>query len=281
MSLLRNTKVKLLDLKYSIQKKINEDAIHLLHYQMRNWGDAINPRFASFLTNRPIVSVDIDALKGNPANYQHDLHLGIGSIIHHATSNTVIWGSGLQEPIELLTKPKAITAVRGPHTREALLKQGIDCPDIYGDPALLLPRFYNPEGLAKTSKLGIISHIKDLQSPVFLKLKKHPDIKFISMRSNKLSLIDEALSCENIISTSLHGLVIADAYQIPARWIKVSNNIPGKDFKFHDYHASIGYDFKSGPLMLDQDADLKSIIKDCEIRELKINLEKLLSASPY
>lgn len=280
MSSLRDVKVIALNYKYSIQKRLHPDAIQVVHYQMRNWGDSINPIFASCLTGKKVISVDIEAMKRYPANYPDTMYLGIGSIIHHANRNTVIWGSGLQEPLRLREKPMKICAVRGPMTRQALLDQGLECPEIYGDPALLLPRIYSPEDRPKSYKLGVASHIKDVRSPLFDKYRNDPSVKFISMRAHGLGLIDEFLECENIISTSLHGLVIADAYQIPTLWIKVSNLIPGNDFKFHDYHASINSNISSAA-ELDGSQTVSELADRCERRKLDIDLDNLLAHCPY
>ena len=47
-------------------------------------------------------------------------------------------------------------------------------------------------------------------------------------------------ACEVIVSSSLHGLIIADAYGIPTVWAKFGNDINGNDFKFYDYYWSLG-----------------------------------------
>ena len=57
------------------------------------------------------------------------------------------------------------------------------------------------------------------------------------------AFLDEVSECEHIISTSLHGLIVAQAYGIPVGWAVMSTSetqIPGGNTKFEDYFASVG-----------------------------------------
>ena len=49
--------------------------------------------------------------------------------------------------------------------------------------------------------------------------------------------------CKQVSSSSLHGLILADAFGIPAWWIKGSSSI--FPFKFHDYFESVGRTMES------------------------------------
>ena len=258
-----------------------KDLIYLLYYRIRNWGDAINPIFTSMLTSKKIVKLDIDAVRILHSLYNNKIkYLGIGSIIEHADENTIIWGSGLQGKKILTRSPLKIHAVRGPLTAKALKYSGINCPNIYGDPGLLFPLFYKPKKIVKKYKLGIACHISDVNNNNIVTFKKNKEIKIISMRKTSLELIDDINECENIISTSLHGLILGDAYQIPTFWGKISDKIPGKDFKFHDYHASLGLEIAK-PLIINDKINLNDMIKKCTKREVNLDLQKLLESSPY
>ena len=46
------------------------------------------------------------------------------------------------------------------------------------------------------------------------------------------------LSCRRIVTGSLHGLVIADAYGIPSAWTR-SKTAYGGYYKFYDYFATV------------------------------------------
>ena len=135
----------------------------VLHYSYgrllhRNWGDDINIFFLKELFQRNVFSF----LHSIRARILRKLHWGtnyiiIGSTISMLTNErSIIWGAGViddQEPLRI--KPKKVLAVRGPKTREYLLKNGVECPAVYGDPAMLIKYFYYPK-IQKNYKLGII-----------------------------------------------------------------------------------------------------------------------------
>ncbi len=149
-------------------------------------------------------------------------YLCIGSIITWMTKeNFVIWGAGVVYPDQPLKyKPKKVLAVRGPLTRRYLIRQGVECPEIYGDPALLFPHFIIPPR-NKKYKLGIIPHFRDKENPLLNKYKQRNDIRIIDVESKKWnSFIEQICECEIVISSSLHGLIISDAYAIPNYWIE-------------------------------------------------------------
>ena len=95
----------------------------------------------------------------------HEKYIVLGSIISYADNQTVIWGSGSMSETHIPDGiPRDICAVRGPLTRQVLREQNISCPEVYGDPSLLYPMFYNPE-IDKQYKLGIIPHYIDHDNP--------------------------------------------------------------------------------------------------------------------
>jgi len=114
-----------------------------------------------------------------------------------------------------------------------LIDCGGECPEIYGDPALLLPLFCKPK--EKEYKIGIVPHYKDYKQ-VSANYKKYKIINVVN--KNPLNVAKEISSCEYIISSSLHGIIAAHAYGIPAARVTFSK-IYGDGSKFEDYCASV------------------------------------------
>lgn len=209
-----------------------------------------------------------------------EVFLVIGSILHQVDRNAVIWGAGfISERSRLREKPKLICAVRGPLTRKTLLIQGLDCPEIYGDPALLYPRFYSPPK-DKKYKLGIVPHFVDQNSCLLDQFRDKDDIVVIDVKGEINKFVDEINSCERIASSSLHGIIAADAYGIPSSWINFSNKIIGDGFKFRDYFTSVGRKTKL-PLEISKIRSLHEVFAAFEDYELDIDLDKLLKACPF
>jgi pyruvyltransferase len=256
--------------------------VKVLHYRFRNWGDAINPALVEFISGLGVQSVDIDArsllpLPRDPA--ADTLYAVVGSIVHHADCQTVIWGAGLQSTgISPKQVPKAVRAVRGPLTGAELRKQGIECPEIYGDPVLLLPRYYRPEG-RKRYRLGIIPHFSDQAESRLERYAANDDVKIIDIRGPLWSTVNLVCECEHIVSTSLHGLILADAYGIPNAWARLGDAIPGGTFKFSDYYASLGHDVSQPSVALTE--SVAALCRASSRRELTLDLDGLLAACPF
>ena len=188
-----------------------------------NVGDHLTPAIVEHLLKRRVVL----AAKTDTAKL-----LAVGSILGFLREDDVVWGTGCIKPRVILSPRGAkFLAVRGPLTREQV--QDADVPSVYGDPGLLLPLVYNPV-VEKAHKFGIIPHYVD--EGQFLSSKEF----IISVRQPWHSFVRELLSCDMIISSSLHGLVLAEAYGIPVVWAKYSDKIIGGTFKFFDYLLGTG-----------------------------------------
>ena len=97
---------------------------------------------------------------------------------------------------------------------------------MYGDPVLLMPKIYNPLQSIKYD-LGIIPHHIDENNINLLRIINNSKIKvkIISLVTypNWKSVIDDICECNFIVSSSLHGLILADAYNIPNSWVSFSD----------------------------------------------------------
>ncbi|MDW5562410.1 MAG: polysaccharide pyruvyl transferase family protein [Methanomassiliicoccus sp.] len=243
---------------------------------VRNWGDRTSPIIVQHLSGRrPVL--------GRRVSNPHDspVHMVVGSLLQVCRDeNTVVWGTGLISANSAVpVRPRAIRAVRGPLTRERLLRQGIDCPPIYGDPVLLFPRIYRPE-VTKRYKLGIVPHYFDASSPHLEQFQGSREVKVLDVGSGVGTFVDDLCSCRAIASSSLHGCIAADAYRIPSLWIELSSKVEGRGFKFRDYYESIGEsNVQPQPVRGEIDADL--LIAACSRRTMEIDLNELLEACPF
>lgn len=164
----------------------------------------------------------------------------IGSILQMGYQNATVWGTGfafelggIRKKLHMpLVRKLDIRCVRGPKTRKTLLKLGYSCPENYGDPALLLPLMYRPQKLSSVDYL-IIPHYS-MENEI---RKKYGDKHVLSMNTmNYQYVIDSIYSAQKIISSSLHGLIIADAYGIPAIFCQDRDN--KFNYKYEDYYES-------------------------------------------
>lgn len=246
-----------------------------------NWGDDINYWFLKEITDNQIINYDW-SIKTKLFNRPYIS--AIGSILTlFNMENAIVWGSGIISSKEkVIGTPNIICAVRGPLTRQKLLEQGIDCPEIYGDPALLIPKYYIPPKKDKSYKLGIIPHYTDNNSILLNKFRFEDDILIIDIARYEhwLDFIDQINQCNIIASSSLHGLILSEAYNIPNIWIKLRGSDLIDDFKFYDFFMSIKSDRK--PLFINDETTSKDLINEAHNwKRGSINLQPLIDSCPF
>lgn len=236
-----------------------------------NFGDTLNPYLIEKMTGIP----PLFGPRGKGM-------LAIGSVIKWAQANTDVWGSGTSRKKETVARHAKYHAVRGPITRGVVMANGAYCPEVYGDPALLLPKFYNPK-VKKRFRLGYIPHYQH-QDIVFDGDAKLIDILRVS-DGDMEAFIREILECELILSTSLHGLIVAHAYGVPARWAihsTADKQVHGDNCKFEDYFLGVGAQVQK-PLDLAEFKSLDSSRLSKEVPEVALNFnsQRLIEAFPY
>ena len=201
-----------------------------------NYGDLLSKYIVEQVSGCPTVYYN--APKNRKSWFKKKHLLAIGSIMNYATAKSVVWGSGIINKNDQFGSAQ-FHAVRGPQSRKRVLELGYSCPEIYGDPGLLLPKFYNPR-IEKEYEWGIIPHYIDYPwaQEAFSSWEDSSVIDLIG--DDLVATTDEILKCKRIISSSLHGLIIAHAYGIPAVWVRFSDKLTGDNVKFQDYFESVG-----------------------------------------
>lgn len=209
--------------------------------------------------------------------------VAIGSVMYYTLENDIVWGTGCIKQGSIGKAPRKVLAVRGPLTRYELLSRDISVPDIYGDPALLIPRIYKVPNVKKNYKYGIIPHYieySDKNSLDVIKKLEHLGCKIINICSETEDFINELSDVEIVLSSSLDGLIAADAYGIPNARIKLSNRIIGLHFKFIDYYMSVQRQIDYGT-QLWNNVTIDQLNKIKLNDKIKINLDLLLGNAPW
>jgi pyruvyltransferase len=255
-----------------------------------NLGDSINPWIVSQLAGVPINEIQLSPRESmkredgtRPAKDDQELHyVAAGSIFNIVNNKSIVWGTGIIGTHQKINKPHKILAVRGPDTRELCLKKKWECPAVYGDPVLLLSELYTPT-IEKEHDVGIIPHYVDMQTK-WVKTQREAGAFIIDITKEPLRVVDEMLKCRKILSSSLHGLIVADSYRIPSVWIRLSDKIAGADFKFKDYFKSVNRQndpcFNSFDLRKNNKVPLEKIC-DVNVLSAEIDLNPLLDACPF
>ena len=195
-----------------------------------NWGDRLSP----LLLHR-FARVEAEWATAEEAEV-----VCVGSILGNLVKpdyTGIVLGSGKLFEEGIVPPAAHILALRGP-----LTARGVAGSFALGDPGLLADELVTVD--EKLHDLGLVAHWSDHRlekDPRFTKYKP----LVIRYNDDPLEVIRQIGSCKKIVSSSLHGLILADAFNIPRRfeataeWLK-----EGGDFKVRDHCAAVGLPFE-------------------------------------
>ncbi|MBH8611567.1 polysaccharide pyruvyl transferase family protein [Pseudomonas mohnii] len=202
----------------------------------QNFGDYLSPLVVEMLAKKTVVYAPIQKAE----------LMAIGSIMNREQKarrfmmprRLHVWGAGTDSPDCSFSGRHYYHAVRGFKTREQITSLKGD--PALGDPGLLANHWWDGRPRPqKRFKVGIIPHYVDHDNQVVRQLSEMPGVNVINVFWPVEQVLKSIQECEFIISSSMHGLIVADSFGVPNRRVKFSE---GKisDYKFVDYYSVFG-----------------------------------------
>lgn len=239
--------------------------IKLYYAKIANMGDLLNPLiiekcFGQKVERESFLYGDMSAIGSCLAMYM--LHgspaMKIQQLINGFTHPKVaVWGTGFINYDDckgrFFKRDMHFCAVRGELTRKSLEEitgKKLDIPT--GDAGILADALLDeiPE---KKHRIGIIPHLCDLKDEnVNAVLAHYEDAVMINVKDDPIEVIKQIAECETVLSSSLHGLIVADSLGVPNRHLVFGDRLLGDGYKFDDYYSAYGVEHMITDLRTDQ-----------------------------
>jgi pyruvyltransferase len=200
--------------------------------RLDNFGDVLAPAIVCRMLR--LSEAPLTAARGRRL-------LAIGSILHLARDGDTLWGPGIngKVPISEYTFSNLdVRMVRGPLTKQFLESRGIAAPDVFGDPALLVSKLF-PEAHASADQRRYATTV----IPNLYDWKLYgSDPRAIHPCSELMTILRRIAASDRVISSSLHGIVVAESFGVPAQLLASRVEAPEK---YLDYFLGTGrHDFE-------------------------------------
>lgn len=242
-------------------KRSPQDFVALNWVKTDNVGDELNDFVVRRLTGRCPLPVPRLVIPRPEKMYSL-----IGSTLGFWNQEgSIIWGTGFRTAQDTLVgNPSAILALRGPLSASRL-KSSTSEEITFGDPAILMPDLL-PASRKPNGSIGLIPHFRDLkQVSDVVPLAKDRNVRLLSVHQNVHHFIESLNSCDAVLTSSLHGAILADAYKIPNILFRGVESVGETFFKFADYYSGVGanipkvFDLQEGIQRLDEVASITPI----------------------
>lgn len=197
-----------------------------------NFGDWLSPEICGWLSGRKIELTKISNCG----------LVAVGSLLQRKKERLTlhsmnVWGTGFIAEEKSRRSRHVYHAVRGKLSARLIANKDIA---VLGDPGLLADQLLlsHQKATEKKYQLGIIPHYKDKKSELLTNIDI-PNSRIIDVYDKPLDVIKKISECQAVISSSLHGLVVADSLGIPNQWMQLGDQIRGGGWKFHDYYSAL------------------------------------------
>lgn len=270
--------------------------LKVYYAKVPNMGDILNRDiikkcFGYDVERRTYLTGQISGIGSGLGNYTYE-----GGMIKNALKfifgkmfpNVYIWGTGFicykDEDTKFYKRNTKFCAVRGELSKkrvEKMVGHSLDIPT--GDAGILASYLLqgNPQ---KKYSVGIIAHYKEQSEPVFKNLlEQFPNSVFVNVTKTPYEVVQLIAQCETVISSSLHGLIIADSLRVPNLHICVTDNLLGDGFKFDDYYSAYGVKHEYINSKDASTVTLEKVVSQYKITDEMVNLKKkeMLAAFPF
>lgn len=211
-----------------------------------NFGDAINPLIVGYMSGRVVE---------HAGPRKADM-FAIGSMLQvvkrshkepREGEKVCVWGTGLIRPVfgHDFLENVDLALLRGPVTA-ALVKR----PERrFGDPGLLINEALPFDG-AQQDRIGIVPHYTLMEDvELHALVASDPAFVLIDPRGDASDVCHRIATCAHVFASSLHGLIVADAYGVSNTWI---DPVGQSWLKYLDYAASVRRSDMKAPLRFDE-----------------------------
>lgn len=245
------------------------DAVPLYWHVCDNFGDAMAPWLVEKITGREARYVEPSAGEDVP-------FLVTGSILDDSIERGIVWGAGsaYESNLQNLKGPSpsfSIVATRGPASSDLARRAGHH-PLAYGDPGLLLPRYFRPSVTIAEEHAVFCSWINEHEVPAGV-------IRHGSMTVSTEDYVERLLGYETVLAGCLHALIAAIAYGRRVCWVRFPTPLLGDGFKFRDFFASMGIECPT-PILIEGRDDVEKALRQATVYDPP-NTDDLLACCPF
>ncbi|HEV8397066.1 MAG TPA: polysaccharide pyruvyl transferase family protein [Vicinamibacterales bacterium] len=210
--------------------------------------------------------------------------VAIGSVMSTTTALSQVWGTGVMHPDFGTGGALAqnIHALRGRLTHEVMRQGGVMVGDVpLGDPGYLAPSLLGiAQAVTPTFRVGLVCHYTDRHHPVLRRMMQEAGVVDLDVHAPPEVFLRRMAECETVISSSLHGLVFAEALRIPNLWIQAGHEIAGDGFKFRDWFTTTRRP-QAAPHQIESGDTAEALAARTERRESTIDVAALTQSFPH